>query len=242
MTEPENFLTRWSRRKLDAEEQAVPAAEAAPQKPAVDAEDIEKRNVTANEAREPVPAFDLASLPSLDSIGADTDISVFLKAGVPGDLRIAALRRAWVADPAIRDFKGLAENDWDFTIPNETMGFAEIDPTLDMKKMLGDIFGDTPRAEPESAEALPTAEQPTPAPDELDVTADRVALHSNEVSLHDQHAASDTGVVRRNNDTAPHADNIASHADDTAPHADDEEKPDASPLKQKRRQGGALPQ
>ncbi|MDO8877835.1 MAG: DUF3306 domain-containing protein [Pseudolabrys sp.] len=231
MSEPENFLTRWSRRKLDAEEQAAPAAaEIAPQEPAEDAEGaagVESRSVPDSTAVQ-APAFDPASLPSLDSIGAETDISAFLKAGVPGDLRLAALRRAWVADPAIRDFKGLAENDWDFTIPNETMGFGEIDPGLDMKKMLADVFGDTPRVEPAAAELPPATEQPTPAPRELSAPANRIALNSSEVPSHDENIATDEEIVHRTNDAAPHAD--------------DDDGQDISPNKQKRRQGGALPQ
>lgn len=226
MSEPENFLTRWSRRKLDAEEQAAPAVvETAPQEPAEGA--AGDRSVPDNTAG-PAPAFDPASLPSLDSIGAETDISVFLKAGVPGNLRLAALRRAWVADPAIRDFKGLAENDWDFTIPNETMGFGEIDPGLDLKKMLADVFGDKPRVEPAAAELPPAAEQPTPAPHELSAPANRVALNSSEVPSHDENNASDEEIVHRNNDAAPHAD--------------DDDAPNVSPITQTRRQGGALPQ
>lgn len=231
MTEPENFLTRWSRRKLDAEERAAPAAEAAPQKAAAHTEEVRPDIVEDEKAR--VPAFDPASLPSLDSIGAETDITAFLKAGVPGDLRLAALRRAWVTDPAIRDFKGLAENDWDFTIPNETMGFGEIDPGLDMKKMLADVFGDTPREETAATEEPPAteqlaAEQPARALHELNAPANREALKASEVSSHDENVGSDNDVVHRNNVAAPHAD-------------DDEKKYNSS-LKPKRRQGGALPQ
>ena len=231
MTEPENFLTRWSRRKLDAEERAAPAAEAAPQKAADLAQEV--RPAIAEGEKAGVPAFDPASLPSLDSIGAETDITAFLKAGVPGDLRLAALRRAWVTDPAIRDFKGLAENDWDFTVPNETMGFGEIDPGLDMKKMLADVFGDTPRVEAAAAEEPPATEQlateqPARELDELNAPANRVALKSSEVPSHDEIVVSDSDVVHRNNVTAPHAD-------------DDEQKYN-SPLNHKRRQGSALPQ
>jgi hypothetical protein len=32
-------------------------------------------------------------------------------------MTVAALRRAWVSDPVIRDFIGIAENQWDFTNP-----------------------------------------------------------------------------------------------------------------------------
>ena len=87
MSEPEDFLTRWSRRKLDDEEADAPApAEAAPQKPAEEA--LRPRALRDNKhAAAGKPAFDLASLPSLDSIGAETDIRAFLSPGVPGDLR-----------------------------------------------------------------------------------------------------------------------------------------------------------
>jgi hypothetical protein len=57
------------------------------------------------------------SLPAIDSIGAGSDIRRFLDPGVPSDLARAALRRAWVADPVIRDFIGLSENSWDFNTP-----------------------------------------------------------------------------------------------------------------------------
>jgi hypothetical protein len=53
-------------------------------------------------------------LPQIYSIVADTDIRPFLQAGVPEALTLAALRRAWVADPAICGFIGIAENQWNF--------------------------------------------------------------------------------------------------------------------------------
>jgi hypothetical protein len=57
---------------------------------------------------------DAASLPSIGSIGPASDIRPFLEPGVPQDLARAALRRAWIVDPAIRDFVGPSENFWDF--------------------------------------------------------------------------------------------------------------------------------
>src|SRR5215207_2247617 len=68
-------------------------------------------------------AFDPSSLPSLESIGADSDIRAFLAPAVPAELSRAALRRAWAADPAIREFVGLAENAWDFNVPGALHGF-----------------------------------------------------------------------------------------------------------------------
>jgi TorA maturation chaperone TorD len=72
------------------------------------------------------PLFDLASLPPLQSITAGTDIRSFLGSSVPVELTRAALRRAWVTDPAIRDFIGIAESQWDFNDPNAMPGFGPL--------------------------------------------------------------------------------------------------------------------
>jgi hypothetical protein len=72
--------------------------------------------------------FDPTSLPSIESIAADTDLVAFLRAGVPAELTRAALRRAWASDPAIRDFIGIAENQWDFNDPNGIPGFGPLAP------------------------------------------------------------------------------------------------------------------
>ena len=72
--------------------------------------------------------FDPTSLPSIDSIAANTDVIAFLRAGVPAELTRAALRRAWTSDPEIRDFIGIAENQWDFNDPNGIPGFGPLAP------------------------------------------------------------------------------------------------------------------
>jgi hypothetical protein len=139
MSEPVNFLTRWSRRKLVAEK----PDEAAPNPSTESTSAAESREIEPEAAPAAAkPEFDPASLPSLDSIGAQTDIRAFLQAGVPNDLRLAALRRVWSADPAILNFKGLADYDWDFTAPNSMMGFGELDPGTDVKKMLAQVLGE----------------------------------------------------------------------------------------------------
>ena len=90
-------------------------------------------------------AFDPAAFPPLDSIGAQTDIAVFLKSGVPIELQVAALRRAWTTDAAIRDFERLAENDWDFDNLSSIPGFGEIGPEVDVRTMVARIFGEPTR-------------------------------------------------------------------------------------------------
>jgi hypothetical protein len=109
-----NIFQRWIRLKHEANTEAVSAGlEAATELPGIDAM-----------MHEP---FDPASLPSIDSITADTDIVAFLKSDVPPELTRAALRRVWTSDPTIRDFIGVAENQWDFNDPNGIYGFGRLD-------------------------------------------------------------------------------------------------------------------
>jgi len=68
------------------------------------------------------PGFDPTHLPPIESITAASGIRGFLAPGVPAELSRAALRRAWTTDPAIRDFVGLAESQWDFTMPDAVPG------------------------------------------------------------------------------------------------------------------------
>lgn len=72
----------------------------------------------------PAPAIDVSSLPAIKSIDAHSNVAVFLKPGVPEDLTRAALRKCWVSDPAIRDFVGISENQWDFNNEETIAGSA----------------------------------------------------------------------------------------------------------------------
>ena len=109
----EEFLARWSRRKRESQAEPAKPAAAQPAPP--------------SEVKDDEGQFDLSSLPSIDEINAATDITAFLSKGIPRELSRAALRRAWAADPAIRDFVGLAENAWDFNDPTAMPGFGPLD-------------------------------------------------------------------------------------------------------------------
>src|SRR4051794_39327697 len=156
MTE-EEFLARWSRRKRASKsdapaETAKPTGEASVPSPAAEAE----------------PDVDLGSLPSIDAITAATDVTAFLRKGVPHELMHAVLRRAWSVDPAIRDFIGLAENAWDFNDPKAMPGFGPLDCSqAELAAWVDRIVGglrhaaealpDTPTALQESSD-LPSAD------------------------------------------------------------------------------------
>lgn len=89
----------------------------------------------------PEATVDLRTLPSVEAIDAHTDIAVFLQDGVPVEVRLAALRRVWIVDPAIRDYKGLQENGWTFDDLNSMPGFGELGPKDDVATMLAQIVG-----------------------------------------------------------------------------------------------------
>jgi uncharacterized protein DUF3306 len=156
MNEPEKFLDRWSRRKREAAEEPVPAKDvAAPPAPAEEKPAVEEK------------PFHPASLPPVESIKADTDISAFLKPGVPPELSRAALRQAWSADPAIRDFIGPVENGWDFNDPNAMPGFGSIESS-EVARLLAQAIGQAP--EPPPVQKVATAEQLQSPADVSDAT------------------------------------------------------------------------
>ena len=132
----EDFLKRWSRRKRDV------AKEEAARTPAPDV--AEAPEPSAPDETE--TQFDPTSLPPIESITALSDVTAFLQTGVPAELTRAALRRVWTADPAIRDFVGLAENAWDFTDPNAMPGFGPLEATEEVRRMIARVVGEIGRS------------------------------------------------------------------------------------------------
>jgi hypothetical protein len=126
-----NFLSRWSQRKQRAKGPApdAPATEAdAPATPAGE---------SASE-----PEFDLSSLPRLEDLTETTDITAFLRKGVPEHLRNAALRKSWALDPAIRNYVNPAlEYAYDWNTPGGVPGGGEIGAGVDIARMVAQIMG-----------------------------------------------------------------------------------------------------
>jgi hypothetical protein len=186
MNDPDNFLSRWSRRKREAGAQAGREASTPLERNdrgeavAPPCGEEKSPGALSSEPSAPsVPDFDVSSLPPIEAIGADTDISAFMQKGVPSALRHAALRRVWSADPAIRDFMGPNENFWDAAGPDGIPGFGDLDPNLDVKRMVSELFGEIEPAKtkPETAEFTgasgPSAEiSETPSPSD-----DRASQH-----------------------------------------------------------------
>ncbi|WP_207478340.1 DUF3306 domain-containing protein [Arenibaculum pallidiluteum] len=139
------FLGRWSRLKRAARHEgeqsagrdAPPGADAAGAAGAAP----DAAGVLPGAGRPPgcvaEEGFDLSSLPSIDSLGPGSDFSLFMRAGVPADLRSQALRKLWVTDPDIRNYKTLADYDWDYNAP----GYGQLLPIDDAKRYLTRILG-----------------------------------------------------------------------------------------------------
>jgi hypothetical protein len=155
----DQFLARWSRRKQEAKAPRVePVLESAVKAPASAPSDCA--------APEPLKT-ELPNLPPIESINAATDITAFLRKGIPQAVSRAALRRAWSADPAIRDFVGLAENAWDFNDPNAMPGFGALDyPAEQVDALVRRIVGglvETAESAPNLAEAAEGGARSAPA-------------------------------------------------------------------------------
>ncbi|AWN54957.1 DUF3306 domain-containing protein [Methylobacterium sp. 17Sr1-1] len=129
----DGFLARWSRRKRDEARRPLEATtEAESAEPAV-APPEDEAGLTPDE---------LAQLPSLDALTAATDLTPFLRAGVPRALRNAALRRMWSIDPAIRDFVSEArEYAYDWNTPGGVPGTGGLISAEEVRAVVERVFG-----------------------------------------------------------------------------------------------------
>jgi hypothetical protein len=208
MSGDESFLARWSRRKrgaaLETHARPEPAAT--------------ERGAEPVPPDQAPPPIDPATLPPLESIGAGSDIRAFLAVGVPADLTRAALRRAWSADPTIRDFVGLSENSWDFTAAGGVPGFGSVTED-EVRRLLERLAGD-----PETADAIAKTEPDAP------IAEPSAAVPA---SAHDPSATDPAGGDARMSPPPPDQENAASQHDTAG-------RGPAAPL-HRRGHGGALP-
>jgi len=216
MNDPENFINRWSRRKHEAASEDAQPKKASSEGAAASRSD-EETKPKPGDLEVPVPELDISRLPPIESISAETDITMFMRTGVPETLKHAALRRAWTADPAIRDFMGPTENYWDVPGPDGIPGFGDLDPKLDVRRMVSELFGETPH-------------QDTPPESEPELVADSPVLPvQNRAEATEVPQASPTPPAR----VLQHDENAAAQT----------EPLEAAPEKKiSRRHGGAMPQ
>jgi hypothetical protein len=215
----EEFLKRWSRRKQEARQESRTAEPPLPP--------VEKTPASPGALESAAaPELDISKLPSIDSITAASDISEFLRKGIPAELSRTALRRAWAADPAIRDFVGLAENAWDFTDPNAMPGFGALQATPEqIGAMVERVMGGARDAAGKLAAELPEKEEK----EQLSKNPDRepVLSRASEVAMESPPVAAKHGNEPPEQDAA------------AQPQASNKEPDDATILR--RTHGGALP-
>jgi hypothetical protein len=211
VSEPDPFLTRWSRRKREARAKASSR----------ESEEVSKKAAQPPAPTAPAqlestdPVVDPAMLPPIDSIDAATDIRAFLARGVSPELARAALRRAWLTDPAIRDFVGLADYDWDFNAPDAARGFGPLLASDDVRDLLARMVGEEQPKPPITQDDSRAAEGP----------ASRIVAN--------QAGAEESLVASSNSGDTPETVDVATR--DTP-----EPVPDVEP--RRRRHGSALPE
>jgi hypothetical protein len=167
------FLSRWSRRKREVEQAKRATGDPSEQTPPVEevsagaggpvrASRFEGQDA---EALPELSAEEIARLPHVEDLTGASDLTQFLREGVPQALRNAALRRTWVLDPAIRDYVSEArEYAYDWNTPGGVPGSGPLLASDDVEAMVRRVIGDRetqPRPEAESAAEAAEGERST---------------------------------------------------------------------------------
>jgi len=140
VSEQEKLVARWSRLKRTSMQSGKMPVDAASSE--VKQEAAVDRPAGASRCDEGTgEPFDVSQLPSIESLTASSDIKAFLQPGVPAQLTKAALRKVWTTVPAIRDFIGIAENQWDFTDPTAIPGFGPLKPGDNVSQLVAQAMG-----------------------------------------------------------------------------------------------------
>ncbi|MEO4001932.1 DUF3306 domain-containing protein [Mesorhizobium sp. CAU 1732] len=226
-------LARWSRRKLAARHDEKEPGEL-PAKAYPDGS-LPLPDADMPEGVEPETAEPPQPLPRLEDLTADSDLTAFLKKGVPMALKSAALRKMWSIDPGIRDYVGPAEYAWDFNQPGSMAGFGPLDPGRSVVSFLSK----TVRALGEDAEQTVFTQPPDAPSDESASTQPdaEAAVETPSVVPPAQQPAVRVPVIL--------ADNTSTEAPDqptmaTVPAPESARWPDLEPLPRPRH-GGAMP-
>ena len=109
----EGPLSRWSRRKAATREKQSAVKESDEAAPSLEEEPADVPAPAGGEAapEEAAPP----DLPDIDSLTAESDFTVFMRDGVPDELRKLALRKLWRSDPVLANVDGLVDYGEDFT-------------------------------------------------------------------------------------------------------------------------------
>lgn len=181
MSAPDNFLSRWSRRKLEAEKPEK--AELDPETPvtplAVDQPTAESPPAIIEPVGEgALSEEEIAALPRLEDLTPATDLVPFMRNGVPALLRNAALRRMWSLDPAIRDFAGEARDySYDWNVPGGVPVSGPLLPGDDAEATLSRMFSRLSSDGPSDEDAVASEDLEAKAESQLgDDTAEQASF------------------------------------------------------------------
>lgn len=134
------FLSRWSRLKREeAGQRRDEAAARVPAEPPVVVESAGQADIPAPQT----PSLEdlIESLPKVEDLVAGQDLSAFMQAWVPAELRHAALRRMWLVDPAIRDYVSPAlDYAYDYNNPASIAGFGPMQTTAEQIREVMAMF------------------------------------------------------------------------------------------------------
>jgi len=155
--EDENFVSRWSRRKVEARKTEEKPAE--PKLPSEPAPSAAPAAANAGAAAAPPGAPAPSELPPLESLkGLASEYTEFLKPGVDENLRRSALKKLF-ADPHFENFERFEAYCEDFT-KGEPIPPAML-KTLEHAKGL--LFDDEEKKDAQAAAEKPAAEPPPQA-------------------------------------------------------------------------------
>ena len=121
-----------------------------------------------------------------------------MRAGVPAELTKAALRKVWSEDAAIRDFIGIAENQWDFTDPTSIPGFGPLEATDNVAELVAQAMGklEDRIAEPAEDEDAPTAVTGDAAPLPTETVQNKTAAALSHSEVGDEESSRESAVTK----------------------------------------------
>ncbi len=204
----DGFLSRWSRRKRDT-------AATQPGTPPEGPLDLPVEPETGPDAPpdahpDPIADAELAALPRIEDLTAGSDITGFLRPGVPRALKNAALRQIWMATPAIRDYCDPAvDYAWDWNTPGGVPGDGCAPAPEVAARMMRDLFAPrAPQTPPAADPAAPQDDSPVPstpdaAPDDAAPVQTAAADAHDAAALDDEPAAEPTPPRRRHGGALP---------------------------------------
>lgn len=236
----EGFLSRWSRRKRAEPREAEGAAPIEPEAAAAPTQALEAPS-EAPSALPPLTEEELAALPPVESIDEATDISGYLRTGVPAALKNAALRRFWSATPAVRDYLDPARDyAWDWNVPGGVPGDGPLGPGFDAKALAEKLFAKRETKVEDAARASAPGEN---ANDAVSQSADAAASsadgeargavdHPDRDRCDAPESAAELDVAART-EAAPPASEVRAATENTPDLSDFRPRP--------RRHGGATP-